>query len=141
MELFCTSYFILGILIQGDYAANHCIPGSYPNPETSSSAFFCYALAYGIHAGLLDREVYLPRVTKAWEALVSAVFPNGKLGWVQPIGEYPNSANTYDSLGEAYLVRGDLDKALRNYKKSLKLGPESANARKMIEGIDRRMGQ
>lgn len=55
--------------------------------------------------------------------------------------EYPNSANTYDSLGEAYLVRGDLDKALRNYKKSLQLDPESPNARKMIEGIERRLGQ
>ena len=41
---------------------------------------------------------------------------------------FPESANTYDSLGEAYLVRGDTDSAVRCYKKSLKLNPENTNA-------------
>jgi rhamnogalacturonyl hydrolase YesR len=62
---------------------------SYPNPETSSSGFFVYALAYGINSGLLDQEKFLPIVMKGWNALVNAVFPDGKLGWVQPIGENP----------------------------------------------------
>jgi len=90
---------------QGDdgfWKASMLDPGSYPNPETSSSAFFCYALAYGINAGLLEREAYLPQVTKAWEALVSAVFPNGKLGWVQPIGEDPKKVTA--DMTEVYGV-------------------------------------
>jgi rhamnogalacturonyl hydrolase YesR len=62
---------------------------SFPNPETSSSAFFCYALVYGVNAGLLDEEIYLPIVNKAWQALVSAVHADGKLGWVQPVGQDP----------------------------------------------------
>lgn len=41
---------------------------------------------------------------------------------------FPESANTYDSLGEAYLVRGDTDSAVRCYKKSLELNPENTNA-------------
>ncbi len=62
---------------------------SFPNPETSSSSFFCYALAYGINSGLLDKEIYTPVVSSAWKALVSAVHADGKLGWVQPIGQDP----------------------------------------------------
>jgi len=62
---------------------------SYPNPETSSSGFFVYALAYGINSGLLDKEKYMPIVMKGWDALVDSVFPDAKLGWVQPNGENP----------------------------------------------------
>ncbi|MCU0460174.1 MAG: glycoside hydrolase family 88 protein [Bacteroidales bacterium] len=62
---------------------------SFPNPETSSSAFFCYALAYGVNSGLLDKEIFTPVVRRAWKALVSAVFADGKLGWVQPVGQDP----------------------------------------------------
>lgn len=66
---------------------------AYPNPETSCTGFFVYALAYGINTGMLDREKYLPVVKKGWEALVNAVFPDGKLGWVQPVGEDPRETN------------------------------------------------
>ncbi len=62
---------------------------SYPNPETSSSAFFCYALAYGVNSGLLEKEIYAPVIINAWQALVTAVHPDGKLGWVQPVGQDP----------------------------------------------------
>jgi tetratricopeptide (TPR) repeat protein len=43
---------------------------------------------------------------------------------------YPQSANVYDSLGEAYLLRGDKEKAIENYQKSLDLNPKSENAKK-----------
>ena len=46
-------------------------------------------MAYGVNAGLLDKEIYLPVVNKAWQALVSAVHADGKLGWVQPVGQDP----------------------------------------------------
>jgi tetratricopeptide (TPR) repeat protein len=41
---------------------------------------------------------------------------------------YPQSANTYDSLGEAYMVNGDKELAIANYKKSLELNPRNTNA-------------
>lgn len=75
---------------------------AFPNPETSSSAFFCYALAYGVRSGLLDRGQYEPAVQKAWQALVSAVYPDGKLGWVQPIGEDPRDVTA--EMTEVYGV-------------------------------------
>jgi hypothetical protein len=41
---------------------------------------------------------------------------------------YPQSANVYDSLGEAYMTNGDKDLAIANYKKSLELNPGNTNA-------------
>ncbi len=64
---------------------------AYTNPETSASSFNVYALAYGINSGLLDRETYLPVVEKGWKALEKAVSPDGKLGWVQPVGAAPEA--------------------------------------------------
>ena len=50
---------------------------------------------------------------------------------------FPESANAYDSLGEAYLMRGDIPLATANYEKALELDPESENARQMIEHLRR----
>ena len=49
--------------------------------------------------------------------------------------EFPNSANAYDSLGEAYMENGDSKKAIENYKKSIGLNPGNDNAKKIIEKL------
>ena len=46
---------------------------------------------------------------------------------------YPNAFNTFDSLGEAYLQRGDQELGILNYKKSLELNPENSHAASVIE--------
>ena len=51
------------------------------------------------------------------------------------VQKYPQSANVYDSLGEAYFVNGDLDLAMENYKKALVLDPTSENAKHLISII------
>ena len=51
---------------------------------------------------------------------------------------HPESSNSYDSLGEAYLVLGDNDLAIVNYKKSLALNPKNDNARKILEQIEKK---
>ncbi len=86
----------------GFWHASMLDPESFPNPESSSSSFFCYALTYGINTGLLKEKKYKPIVTKAWEALVSAVHADGKLGWVQPIGEDPKKVTA--DMTEVYGV-------------------------------------
>ena len=48
---------------------------------------------------------------------------------------HPDSYNVYDSLGEAYMNLGDTARAVENYKKSLALNPENANAEKMLEKL------
>lgn len=48
--------------------------------------------------------------------------------------EYPQSANAWDSRGEAYMLNGDRAQAILDYKKSLELDPYSMNAiRKLNE--------
>jgi len=51
---------------------------------------------------------------------------------------YPDAANTYDSLGEAYMKHGDTELAIVNYKKTLGLNPGNENATKMLSemGVD-----
>ncbi len=81
----------------GLWRASLLAPESYPAPETSGSALFCYSLAWGINQGLLDREKYLPVVENAWQGLTRAVHKSGKLGWVQLIGSKPKNASRYDT--------------------------------------------
>ncbi len=50
---------------------------------------------------------------------------------------YPNSANVYDSLGEAYMIDGNKELAANNYNKSLELNPKNDNARKMLENLNK----
>lgn len=52
------------------------------------------------------------------------------------VSEFPNSANTYDSLGEAYLSNNKVALALKNYERSLELNPENDNAEKVITNIN-----
>jgi tetratricopeptide (TPR) repeat protein len=49
--------------------------------------------------------------------------------------EFPNSANAYDSLGEAYLNLGDTTRSLSNYQKTLAMNPDNFNAEDQIERI------
>ena len=45
---------------------------------------------------------------------------------------YPKGYNTYDSLGEAYMVTGQRELAVANYRRSLELNPQNENARRML---------
>jgi dienelactone hydrolase len=48
---------------------------------------------------------------------------------------YPQGFNTYDSLAEAYLAAGERELAIKNYKRSLELNPENANATAALKRI------
>jgi rhamnogalacturonyl hydrolase YesR len=92
---------------------------AYPLPEVSGSAFFIYALAWGIHHGILDRATYLPVVTKGWQGLLEHVYGDGRLGSIQPIGAAPGaySATTSYVYGVgAFLLAGSEIEALSKKK-------------------------
>jgi unsaturated rhamnogalacturonyl hydrolase len=72
-------------------------PQSYPVKEASGTGFYCYALAYGINNGLLPDKKYHRVVEKAWTALMGCVQPDGKLGYVQQIGEKPEKVTADDT--------------------------------------------
>ncbi|HWA33472.1 MAG TPA: DUF2911 domain-containing protein [Cyclobacteriaceae bacterium] len=49
---------------------------------------------------------------------------------------FPKSANAWDSLGEAYALKGDKDNAIKNFKKSLTMNPPpnvKANSEKYLK--------
>ncbi len=48
---------------------------------------------------------------------------------------FPQSANAFDSLGEAYLESGNKEAAVKNYEKSLLLDPDNGNAREVLKKI------
>jgi rhamnogalacturonyl hydrolase YesR len=59
-----------------------------PGPETSGTAFFTYGMLWGMNNGYLDKKEYLPVVQKSWAYLTKvALQADGKVGYVQPIGE------------------------------------------------------
>ncbi len=90
----------------GTWHAAMLDPESYPAKETSGTAFFCYALAWGVNHNLISYEKYNPVIVKAWSALVSSVHPDGKLGNVQQIGEKPELVD--ENSTEVYGVGGFL---------------------------------
>jgi len=48
---------------------------------------------------------------------------------------YPGSYNVYDSIAEVYLKTGNNDEAIKNYRRSYKMNPDNANAKKMLEQL------
>jgi tetratricopeptide (TPR) repeat protein len=48
---------------------------------------------------------------------------------------FPDAFNTWDSLGEAHMMLGHDDEAIRAYERSLDLNPENTNAEAMIAQI------
>lgn len=48
---------------------------------------------------------------------------------------YPDDANVYDSLAEAYMKAGRKNLAISNYERSLKLNPQNENARAQLKKL------
>ena len=51
---------------------------------------------------------------------------------------FPNSANVYDSLGEAYMDDGKKELAIQNYEKSLQIDPGNKNAVEKLKQLNGR---
>jgi len=64
-------------------------PVAYPAPEVSGSAFYVYALAWGINRGILNRATYLPVVEKGWKGMLAHVHEDGRLGSIQSVNQEP----------------------------------------------------
>jgi len=50
---------------------------------------------------------------------------------------FPDIANVYDSLGEAYMLKGNKELAIENYKKVLEIRPKNQNAKEMLERLQK----
>ncbi|MEI9906336.1 MAG: glycoside hydrolase family 88 protein [Asticcacaulis sp.] len=66
-------------------------------PESSGTGFYVYGMAWGVKNGLLDRATYEPVVRRGWAALARSVHADGKVGYVQPIGDRPGAVGYDDT--------------------------------------------
>ena len=98
-------------LPDGLWRASLLDPQSYPRAESTDSALFTFALAYGIDAGLLSREELEPVMKKAWAGLNAICLrPDHRIGWAEgsvarPIKNYNQDSSSLIAAG-AYLLAG-----------------------------------
>jgi TolA-binding protein len=75
----------------------------------------------------INRAGYTLVAEEDMEAAIAAFAAN--------VETFPESANSYDSLAEAYLTVGDRDSAIAWYRKALEVDPTFANAADMLRQI------
>jgi rhamnogalacturonyl hydrolase YesR len=63
--------------------------GAYPLGEVSGTAFFTYAMAWGVNNHLLPEAKFKPVIEKAWAGMLQHVYADGRLGAIQPVGAAP----------------------------------------------------
>jgi rhamnogalacturonyl hydrolase YesR len=93
----------------GLWRSNLADQDEYPMPESSGTAFFTYAMAWGINNGLLDPGIYIPVVHKAWKGLCNVVNEQGKVCWGQLVARGPGKVAEEDSdeyVTGAFLLAG-----------------------------------
>jgi rhamnogalacturonyl hydrolase YesR len=119
----------------GLWRASLLDPDSYPMKESSGSALYAYAFAWGVNQGLLDAKAYKPAVRKAWTALVANVQADGKLTHVQPIGLAPKVFD--DSATEVYGVGGFLLAGSEVYRMAVldKAKPQTVTVTNGTDGL------
>lgn len=84
---------------EGYWNSSLADPANFPGPESSGTAFFTYGLAWGINNGHLAATNYREPLLRAWNWLVTtAVHPDGRFGYVQPVGERPGPADYNDTM-------------------------------------------
>lgn len=75
--------------------------------ESSGTALFTYALLWGVNNHILDPSIYLPVLDRSWHYLSTvALQPDGKIGYVEPIGNIVLSGQVVDSNSTSNLGVG-----------------------------------
>ena len=87
---------------EGYWTRSMLDPEHAPGPETSGTSFFTYGFLWGINNGILSEAEYTPVVEKAWKYLSTvALQADGKVGYVQPIGEKAIPGQVVDANSQA----------------------------------------
>ncbi|MFY0602765.1 MAG: hypothetical protein JXQ93_02365 [Flavobacteriaceae bacterium] len=109
--------------------------GVQPTIETSEEDAFVIAYINAINktvsqnkSKVLNSIGYEFLQEKSLDNAIKVFQENAKL--------YPNEANSWDSLGEAYFYKRDKVLSLKAYKKALELDSNSASAKKMIQELE-----
>ena len=96
-------------------------PAHAPGPETSGTAFFTYGILWGVNNGYLNKKEYKPVIKRAWHYLTTtALQADGKVGYVQPIGERAIPGQTVDANSQANFGVGAFLLAACEYARYIK---------------------
>jgi len=105
--------------------------GVQPNIKTTEKDAFVTAYIDAVNktvkrnkTGVLNKIGYTFLQEKSVDNAIIVFQENVKL--------FPNEANSWDSLGEAYFSNRDKENALKSYSKALELDPNSESAKAMI---------
>ena len=129
---------------QGHWTRSMMDPEQAPGYETSGTAFFCYGLLWGINNGYLPKKMFAPTVEKAWYYLSEvALQKDGKVGYVQPIGERAIPGQTVDAnsqanfgVGAFLLAACEYCRYLQTEKLTLTFRNESNRQRQEVAEVD-----
>ena len=129
---------------EGHWTRSMMDPNQAPGYETSGTAFFCYGLLWGVNNGYLPKKVFMPAIEKAWHYLTTiALQPNGKVGYVQPIGERAIPGQRVDANSEAnfgvgafLLAACEYDRFVQAGKAVLTFSNESDQQRQEVVEVD-----
>ena len=106
---------------EGHWTRSMMDPDQAPGYETSGTAFFCYGLLWGVNHGYLPKKEFMPTVQSAWNYLTTiALQDDGKVGYVQPIGERAIPGQTVDANSQANFGVGAFLLAACEYVRYLK---------------------
>ena len=101
-----------------------------PGCETSGTAFFTYALLWGVNNGILNYDTTMPAISKAWKYLsTTALQKDGSVGYVQPIGEKAIPGQVVDRHSTANFGVGAFLLAATEYVRLLESRAEVSNER------------
>lgn len=93
----------------GLWRTNLADTAEYPMPESSGTAFFTYAMAWGINNGILEYDEFIPVVEKAWKGLYNIVDEDGKVCYGQGVSRDPGKVDKEGSeeyVAGAFLLAG-----------------------------------
>ena len=87
---------------EGYWTRSMMDPQQAPGPETSGTAFFTYGILWGVNNGYLNKKEFRPVIKKAWRYLTkTALQTDGRVGYVQPIGEKAIPGQVVDANSQA----------------------------------------
>jgi len=115
---------------------NEKVPGEYLKNNEFDKALSAYIL-------IKEKDSLAPAIqekhfnSKGYKELRNNNFTNAISYFKVNIALYPESANVYDSLGDAYKKKGDTLQAINNYKKSLELDSSNSRVKRKLKKLEK----
>lgn len=110
--------------------------GVQPNIETDEKEAFIFAYIDAINkTHINNKEAILNKMGYAF--LQEKSIENAIMIFRENVKLFPNNANNWDSLGEAYFMNLDKESAIKSYKKALEIDPNLESAKAMIQKLEK----